>query len=243
MAYNKYKKSKEYKSEVAFREALKGVKATDEQLKDAKLLQTKLFRTFEKVDSKSQEYSENMEFTTDAAMQIISASPYVAILSAVGLGGILNKTGILTKEKIENFTQNKATEMFKNPEKIEKFVKNTQKNLNSVYNKINDTKWGKKYLDSVITEWNNPEVKQLIETMLKSGSFSAGKILEKLPTTRNTAIAAGATLFLGAFGGIYTAIFAVNNYMTKLQKTAGKIGVMEAINELKDPVNFADQKS
>ena len=76
--YQKYLKTTAAKNR-AIREELVKTDVTDEQLREAKNLQRKMFNTFEKVDDKSQEYSESVE----AATQI--AKPAVAVLGILSL--------------------------------------------------------------------------------------------------------------------------------------------------------------
>lgn len=68
--YQKYKKT-ELKQNKMLQEELTKLDVTETQMKEAKNLQRKIFNTFEKVDDKSQEYSESME----AAVEI--AQPFV----------------------------------------------------------------------------------------------------------------------------------------------------------------------
>ena len=92
LKYMKYKKT-EFKENQILKNQLKKQDVTEEQLKDARNLQNKLFVTFENVDDKSQEYSESMEATCDMAKPIIIYSgelmmiaPFLAIISAIAKG-------------------------------------------------------------------------------------------------------------------------------------------------------------
>ncbi len=58
--YNKYRKTKGVE-DMKFHKALENIELSEEQLKDAKALQMNVFKTFNKVDEKSQAYSESVE--------------------------------------------------------------------------------------------------------------------------------------------------------------------------------------
>lgn len=75
--YMKYKKG-QYKKDKALRDELVKLDVTAEQLREGKNLQRKLFNTFEKIDDKSQEYSEHMEAATEIATQ---ASAWLSCLA------------------------------------------------------------------------------------------------------------------------------------------------------------------
>ena len=77
--YDKWKKD-EGAIEKNLSKALENIELTDEQLKDAKRLQYNTFKTFNKVDEKSQKYAESIE----ALGQSIQV-PIVEILSMIGV--------------------------------------------------------------------------------------------------------------------------------------------------------------
>lgn len=78
--YDKWKKN-EGAQEKKLSKALENIELTDEQLKEAKRLQYNTFKTFNKVDEKSQKYAESIE----ALGQSIQA-PLVQLLSLIGIG-------------------------------------------------------------------------------------------------------------------------------------------------------------
>ena len=78
--YDKWKKN-EGAIEKNLSKALEDIELTDEQLKDAKRLQYNTFKTFNKVDEKSQKYAESVE-ALGQSMQV----PIVELLSIVGVG-------------------------------------------------------------------------------------------------------------------------------------------------------------
>lgn len=78
--YDKWKKN-EGAVEKKLSKALENIEITEEQLKDAKRLQHNTFKTFNKVDEKSQKYAESIE----ALGQSIQV-PIVELLSMIGIG-------------------------------------------------------------------------------------------------------------------------------------------------------------
>lgn len=88
-AYSKYKKGKG-KFDLAVNEELKAnANVSEEQLRNARNLKLKVFNTFEKVDEKSQVYSENMEAANEIGQQLLSQAGSVAIGGAGIYGGCL----------------------------------------------------------------------------------------------------------------------------------------------------------
>ncbi len=79
-AYDNYKKG-ELKDTKALKEELKKLEVSEEQLREGKNLQRKLFNTFEEIDDKSQEYSENMEAASDISMQFAQLGGLAAIFA------------------------------------------------------------------------------------------------------------------------------------------------------------------
>ena len=86
--YDKYKKTTYQHQKDVHDELVKSAKVSDKQLLEAKNLQRKLFNTFEKVDEKSQAYSENMEAANEIATPLIymggyalTAAPFIAVFA------------------------------------------------------------------------------------------------------------------------------------------------------------------
>ena len=83
--YEKYKKT-ELEQEKQLNEELKKIKVSEEQLKEARNIQKMLFTTFEKVDEKSQLYSETMEAANEMAEETSQTfGPILAIATPIGL--------------------------------------------------------------------------------------------------------------------------------------------------------------
>lgn len=78
--YSKFRKH-EYKENQVLNEQLQKTNITDDQLKEAKNLQRKLFNTFEKVDDGSQQYSESMEAAIDIAQPFVITGGFLGMVS------------------------------------------------------------------------------------------------------------------------------------------------------------------
>lgn len=102
--YNNYKKTTA-KQEEKFYKAIETLELTPEQMKDAQTLQKNTFKTFNKVDEKSQKYSESIE----ALGQAITL-PISLIFTAVGL---IIGTKYLTKGAKSNSKLEMATNFSK----------------------------------------------------------------------------------------------------------------------------------
>lgn len=102
--YNQYKKSTA-KQEEKFYKAIETLELTPEQIKDAQTLQRNTFKTFNKVDEKSQKYSESIEALGQAITLPIS-------LLFTGVGLIIG-TKYLTKGAKSNSKLEMATNFSK----------------------------------------------------------------------------------------------------------------------------------
>ncbi len=118
--YNKYRNN-ELKEKKSLNAELKKLDVTDEQLRDAKNLQAKVFNTFEIVDDKSQAYSEATEAAIQTAQPFVIAGGFLATISPLIYFGIQAARGKYTKakitEKVTNvmakFTKLLDTKLFK----------------------------------------------------------------------------------------------------------------------------------
>lgn len=103
--YQKYMKT-EAIEEKKRQKALKQITLSEEQLKDAKALQFKTFKTFNRVDDYSQEYSESVEAVGQIVQNPIAI---VGTLAGMGLGALvaskkMAKTAKMAKAKNENLS-------------------------------------------------------------------------------------------------------------------------------------------
>ncbi len=136
--YNKYKKT-EYKERQALRDILKKQDITEEQMRDAKNLQRKVFNTFEKVDDNSQVYSESMEAATEIAQPFVWYGGMALAASPVIVTGIQVARGKITPakltEKITNFFSKHSNLMQK--KWFKKYLKGIENNVTNVVNNVN----------------------------------------------------------------------------------------------------------
>lgn len=145
-AYEKFRKT-EYKEKQALNEILKKQEVTDEQLRDAKNLQRKIFNTFEKVDDNSQVYSESME----AACEI--AQPFV------WYGGIAMAAAPIVYG---------ATQAYKHPGKWMNKIANKLSSASNIMQK----KWFKKYLENVAKNIPNRVQSQKVDNKVLASLFN-----------------------------------------------------------------------
>lgn len=94
--YKNYQKG-QAKEDIKFQKALTEVPITKEQIKDAKKLQTKLFRTFDKMDDMSQRYSQDVEG---------AASLVECIIEELGIGVMAIGGALLSKVNIAKIKNN-----------------------------------------------------------------------------------------------------------------------------------------
>lgn len=82
--YSKYKKT-EQKQRKKMTEALKHVQVSDEQMKKAEALKTRLYKSFDTVDDHSEEYSESMEAAAELGRSSLDFIPMAAMLIPAAL--------------------------------------------------------------------------------------------------------------------------------------------------------------
>lgn len=162
VAYNKYKKH-EYKETQKLNKYLHKQEVSEQQMKEAKNLQRKVFNTFEKVDDNSQVYSESMEAAIDIAKPFVIFGGFLTasiplVLSAVAL----------VKSK------NNPTKVI---EKITGWMKKHSKVMNS--------KLTKKYLNGVARNVANKTAEETVSKrpiafILKDVNLKDGNVLDNL---------------------------------------------------------------
>ena len=128
--YKKYKRTTAAKNK-AIKEELVKMQVDEKQLKDAKNLQNKMFNTFEKVDDKSQEYSESIEAVTEIAKPLVFS---LGILGAISPAIVVGIQVIRGKIKAVNLIE-KATKFlsektgFLKGKTVKKYLNDVNKNL------------------------------------------------------------------------------------------------------------------
>ncbi len=101
--YEKYKNTKG-KEDKKMRTALKKVNLNFGQIEQAKDFQEKAFLMFEKMDEKSQAYSEDIEAFTQIAQQLPGLIFPTFIIGGYLAYKVLNKVGIINQERAFNFS-------------------------------------------------------------------------------------------------------------------------------------------
>ncbi|GBF22741.1 hypothetical protein tpqmel_0145 [Candidatus Gastranaerophilus sp. (ex Termes propinquus)] len=293
-AYKNYEKTERPENE-KFQKALLQTELTKEQLDEAKHLQEKTFKTFDRVDEMSQRYSEDIEAGTEIAKQVVTTGFTLGSMAALATIPILLTKGKMPVHKlakfISNLTLDKSSGIKQAVDKGFDVVKN-DKNLKSHLSKALAFNSGsqsallgnaklKPALDSL-----SKEVSDLLPNMLSGKEslaeglgkhFKKGPVAEwvrnlavdvfklvgkaKMPqdmlssmpqvaqatkfnyknykTLINTA-AIGAVPILGTLVGVP---YAFNAWLTDIQKKAGKIGVMKAVDELDDAKLYVNQNA
>ncbi len=155
--YQKYKKT-ELKQNKMLQEELTKLEVTPNQLKEAKNLQRKIFNTFEKVDDKSQEYSETMEAAIEIAQPFVYAGGMLAIAFPAIYGIYLAAKGKLSAKSVIN--------------KVLTTLSGTSK--------ITEKKWFKKYLENIAKEIPDKVAQASVNSGIWSKVFD-GINLEKTP--------------------------------------------------------------
>lgn len=162
---------------------------------------------------KIDEMSEKYSENVEAATDVFTQS--MPVLALLGLMGMVAGTASIIKNKFKD----------KNPEEIMKYLKKLENNK-LLKNLIKDISTSFQItFKEFISTGKNPE----------KGDLLIGAL--KMPRVRNTVIAVGAPLVLGFLGSLYS----LQSYLTNIQKRAGKVGTMKAIQELEDPRYFIDK--
>lgn len=226
-AYEKYKNT-EFKQNKLLQEQLQKQDVTEEQLRDAKNLQRKLFNTFEKVDDNSQAYSESMEAAVEIAQPIVTYGGLLALLTPFIYIGTQVKKGKLSGSKVLE----KAINFFsKSSEKLQskwfkKYLNNVEKNIPY---KVGGTNVKYKPAATILKGINlqNDSVFDIISKAYKNLQNSTTE-LRKVPENEQ-------------FAQIYKFRKAIKSYlMLKDKNTAEKVDkVLEQIN-IANPATRAD---
>ena len=132
-AYEKFNKN-ELQNKKLLKETLLKQDVSEAQLKDAKNLQRKIFNTFEKVDDKSQSYSEATEAVFDIAQPMIYYGGILAMfapLIALGVGAAKGKVSLASIiKKVTDFFS-KSSERLKS-KWFKRYINNVGNNVQNV---------------------------------------------------------------------------------------------------------------
>lgn len=315
--YQKYVKTTAVKNR-ALKEELVKLDVTDEQLTEAKNLQRKMFNTFEKVDDKSQEYSESVEAAVEIAKPAVQAAGFAALISPAVIAAVqiargklngtiitdriskflANHTGFLKGKKADKYldkvnanlkhviNDTKVTgTMDDNAAGIAEFIKGNIQNLkvsnlknllgknlkpmiegldeeelskllNS--NRITKVLFGKcdkkqaleilGNLEKILDNLPEEKLQKIIDSLGEEFVKDPQKVMQALQNPeglRGIFLTKGLISIPAIAGASWAglsllATFAIESYLAKIQKEAGRLGVMKAMEELQDPLYYAD---
>ena len=317
--YKKYQKTTAAKNR-AIKEELVKMEVDEKQLKDAKNLQNKMFNTFEKVDDKSQEYSESVEAAVEIAKPVVFGLGILGAISPALVVGIQAARGKIKAsnliEKATKFLSDKTG--FLKGKTVKKYLNDVNKNLSFISEDIiakgakstddipfefediksftlegfkgsfkpikeniakMDEKDFKKFTDGQgIPNWlknilkdsskeqctrilenlekigkNIPEeyIKEILDTYSKvmmHNPEKATELLKNIDNLKKIFITKDVKKYGAIAAGTWTSLnfvltFMLESYLAKLQKEAGRLGVMKAMEELDDPRYYADSEA
>ena len=172
-AYNKYKRN-EFKDHQLLTEQLQKMDVTDEQMRDAKNLQRKLFNTFEKVDDNSQVYSESMEAATEIMQPVIIYSSQAVMLAPIVYGIVKLIKGkqspadffVSASEKLANASK------FLKSKFVKKYLESVEKNIPQRIGDI-DLKYTPIAALVKDIDFKNGTISQVLEKLLRNIQSSA----------------------------------------------------------------------
>lgn len=289
-AYNKYRKE-EYAKTEKLQKALSELEISEQQKKDAKKLQTNVFRAFDEVDEMSQRYSEDVEAGCEIAKQIVGNMWTLGASGALiaGVGALLK--GKLPISKIVNSIVNIG---FKKDSTIRSGVNNLYNVLKqdkdlmykfhlaiikgnltkflskqeaapvsaaiaklmmentSLFAGLQSQSAGKSVLTAISAQLKDGAVAKWVKNMIVQGSnlYAKSKFGSEIPMEMQkeagmigwknykTLIGTGAVAGLPVLGVVLGIPFAFNAWLTSIQKKAGKIGIMKAMDKIDDPRVF-----
>lgn len=252
--YDKYK-AKELPQNEKFYDALKQSELSNTQLKDAKHLQEKTFMAFDKIDEMSQRYSEDVETSTEIAKQLGSDINALAQIGAAFGLPILAYKGKLPLEKLTKLTSKlllkESSPIRKACEKLSEMISKDKKIRTEIIGHITQPFTGKTpsalnpKLTELISEFKDAKFKEAdfkFPSLLKWAKNlvnESSKLLNKEMPDRKfsyknykTLINTTAVTILPAMGLTIAIPYSFNAWLTNIQKKAGKIGIMKAMEEV-----------
>lgn len=196
-AYKKYKETTAKENEKLY-DALGQAQVSEKQLKDAKNLQEKTFRAFEKMDEMSQRYSEDIEAAGEVGLELFSLVTSIVSIAPVILLGVvakrgrildlantLSKIGLKPNSEIRLFIDKAAKTVSNNKELKSLFSNIISKDKNGNYPVMKNISNILKHpeVSKLINEFNtkNPQIIKEFENIPKSENIvkSAREFLEK----------------------------------------------------------------
>lgn len=178
--YDKYKRGK-FREEKLLREQLMKQEVSDEQLKEAKNLQRKLFNTFEKVDDNSQIYSESTEAAVEIAQPIVQYAGLGLMVSPLLYFIVQSARGKITPAQLSSKFTGLIASLSKGGKSkiIDKYLESVNRNIS---NKVQGQYVTRKPLGVLLKDINFAE-DSVLNLFSKSWSNLRGstKILSEIP--------------------------------------------------------------
>lgn len=238
-AYNLYHQTKG-KDDRKFREALKLLDVTPEQMKEAKSLQKKVFRTFETIEDESAKYEETIATGTEYLEPI---TPFITAATVLGLLGALKYFNLVTKMFLKPLGINKTKSLHheikgKNLGKAGNFiVKPFRKASEFMFNVKNEFR---KLVSELSKNGKNAgsikEIRKLVNKVETKDILT--KILkDKDKKNLKKALFIFTPMLLGTY---FLISFMIQTLITQTRKKATKVGLMQAMQKLDDPKLYID---
>lgn len=230
--YNQFQISKG-KNNNKIREALKMVTISKQQAKDGKELQEKAFKIFEKMDGTSEKYSNNVGLLTQLLNPTI---PFIFVGMAI-VGIMLmkqtNQLGKYASKQLDKLINHKEKiNTIKMPAFINQPIKNIKKMINDFNNEFLEIIKKKSPKGTI------PKDATKLNEALKKIELS--EVVDKLfdsKVIRKPLLIFGPVII----GTYFTVAYIIQGLFTELEKDASRIGFMDAIKQLDDPVQFINK--
>lgn len=296
--YKKYLKTEAKENEKIY-DALRKADVSNEQLNNAKHLQEKTFKAFDKVDEMSQRYSEDIEAGTEIAKQVtgtiwslgamgvLASIPALLLKGKIPVHSLAKKLSNLALDKSSSIRVfvDKAYEVFANDKNLKENLSKSLLDPKARKRLLKDEKVSKlaeeaekiipELLDSknLINHFKKDRVSKWVRNLVvEIGKFKIGaKIKNELTEQQLGGIVGGEefqalknaalepfkfnyknyktlinSLIVGAvpiMGVVFGVPFAFSSWLTNIQKKAGKIGIMKAMDEIDNPKFFVNSET
>lgn len=184
--YQKYKDT-ELKQSKLLKEELVKLDVSTQQMQDAKNLQRKIFNTFEKVDDKSQTYSESLEAAIQTVQPFIFDGFYLLLLSPLIFAGIQASRGKLNYKTVASTVLaglSKASSIMKT-KFFKKYLNNVTDQMTKYVKETKvDTASTKKAFDELGIQEGYQKVKEMAQ---KAKNTTYNDVINNLSQTIDTA--------------------------------------------------------